>query len=58
MSDNPNSPGLGDLGRYVASLRSGEVIYWTPSGWSRTGPGVEYVKDQSGFLKPKRRNDA
>lgn len=58
--DLPYSPGLdrtysSALSRYVRSLSEGESVYWTLTGWSKTGPGIEFVKDASGFLRPARR---
>jgi hypothetical protein len=59
-SDLKYSPGLDQtygpvLGEYVRSLTPGESIFWTRDGWSRSGPGVEFVKDDHGFIRPKRR---
>jgi hypothetical protein len=43
------------LSRYIAELAVGESIFWTPDGWSRAGPGMEFVKEAHGFIRPKRK---
>lgn len=59
-SDLPYSPGLdvrygASLARHVQMMKVGDSIFWRPDGWYKSAPGVEFVKDATGFLRPVRR---
>jgi hypothetical protein len=54
-----NLPGLErkystELANYINELPVGGSLFWRDSKWFKTGPGVEFVKQEGGVIKPVR----